>query len=244
MQDQPIGPVLLAFFIAAFLKGITGLGFSTICLPILTTFIDLKTSIPLVIVPSLSSNVLVMIQAGQFRASLKRFWPLYLSAIPGLVIGVSILMSVQSTLSRALLGGILILYAVWAIRTQVTVLTKRAEVGLAPPVGFVTGLVYGMTGSQVMPIVPFLLSVHGPIDIFVQTINVSATLSGLIMLGLLGRVGLLSGSMIGTAVLGIIPVALGIFMGGQLRRKLPEEAFRNLVLLFLILMGLTLLLGI
>ena len=51
--------------------------------------------------------------------------------------------------------------------------------------------------------------------------NVSATLSGLIMLGLLGRVGLLTGSMIGTAVLGMIPVALGIFMGGRLRRKAP-----------------------
>ena len=170
MQSQPIGPVLLAFFIAAFLKGITGLGFSTICLPILTTFIDLKTSIPLVIVPSLSSNVLVMIQAGQFRTSLKRFWPLYLSAIPGLVIGVFILITVQSTLSRALLGGILILYAVWALRTRVTMLTKRAEVGLAPAVGFVTGLVYGMTGSQVIPIVPFLFSVRLPPDTFVQTI--------------------------------------------------------------------------
>ena len=160
MDVQTLIAVLVAFFIAAFLKGITGLGFSTVCLPILTTFLDLKVSIPLVIVPSLASNALVMVQAGWFREALGRFWLLYVSAIPGVVLGVFVLTSVRSSLSRAMLGGILLVYALWALRTQSKGLPQQVEAWLASPVGFITGVVNGVTGSQVMPILPFLLALR------------------------------------------------------------------------------------
>ena len=235
-------PVCLAFFAAAFLKGITGLGFSTICLPILTTFLDLKTSIPLVIVPSLSSNVLVMVQAGRFGEALRRFWPLYVSAIPGVVLGVSVLTSVKGSLSRAILGGVLFLYALWALRAKDEGLPKHVEAWLTGPVGFITGVVNGVTGSQVMPILPFLLALKLHKDLFVQAINLSFTLSSLIMLALLSRVGLLTVNLVSMAVLGIAPVALGIVLGGRLRRALPEDGFRKAVLVFLLVIGCSLIL--
>jgi len=143
--------VCLAFFVSAFLKGITGLGFSTICLPILSTVLDLKTSIPLVIVPSLASNVLVMAQAGHFNQAIRRFWLVYLSAIPGLGLGVYVLTSVPGSLSRAVLGAVLMCYALWALRSPAVGLSSSWETRLASPVGFLTGIINGVTGSQVMP---------------------------------------------------------------------------------------------
>ncbi len=232
--------VLLAFFVAASLKGITGLGFSTICLPILSTFIDLKVAIPLVIIPSLSSNILVMIQAGRFKEALQRFWPLYISAIPGLMLGVSVLSSVKSSWSRAVLGAILFMFALWAWRTQALVLSKTAERRWSGPVGLVTGVVNGITGSQVMPVLPFLLALQLHKDLFVQAINLSFTLSSLVMLVLLSRFGMLSFGTLGVAAVGILPVAIGIFLGGKLRQRLPDEAFRKVVLIFLLVLGLSL----
>ncbi len=240
MDVQTLIAVFVAFFIAAFLKGITGLGFSTVCLPILTTFLDLKVSIPLVIVPSLASNTLVMVQAGRFRQALGRFWLLYVSAIPGVVLGVFVLTSVRSSLSRAMLGGILLVYALWALRTQGKGVPQQVETWLASPVGFITGVVNGVTGSQVMPILPFLLALRLHKDLFVQSINVSFTLSSLIMLVLLSRAGLLTLPLVGVALLGIAPVALGIVLGGKLRHKLPEDRFRQVVLGFLLVLGLSL----
>ncbi|WP_256872664.1 sulfite exporter TauE/SafE family protein [Candidatus Entotheonella palauensis] len=232
--------VLLAFFVAAFLKGITGLGFSTICLPILSILIDLKMAIPLVIIPSLSSNVLVMMQAGRFREALHRFWPLYLSAIPGLMLGVSVLSSVKSSWSRAVLGAILFIFALWSWRTQARTLSLKAERWWSGPVGLMTGVVNGITGSQVMPVLPFLLALQLHKDLFVQTINLSFTLSSLVMLILLSRFGLLSWSTLSLAAVGILPVSLGIFLGGKLRQRLPDEAFRKVVLVFLLVLGLSL----
>ena len=232
--------VLFAFFVAAFLKGVTGLGFATICLSLLSLSIDLKVAIPLVIIPSLSSNVLVMRQVGRFREALQRFWPLYLSALPGLVLGVMALSSAKSSWSRAALGAILFVFALWAWRSQALALSQAAERWWSSPVGLATGVVNGVTGSQVMPILPFLLALDLHKDLFVQAINVSFTLSSLVMLALLSRFGLLALHTLGLAAVGILPVALGIFLGGKLRQRLPDAAFRKVVLVFLLTLGLSL----
>ncbi|GIX49284.1 MAG: hypothetical protein KatS3mg131_3495 [Candidatus Tectimicrobiota bacterium] len=235
-----LGLVYAVFFLAAFLKGITGLGFSTISLPLLSSFLDLQVGIPLVLIPSLSSNLLVMVQAGHFWPVCRRFWPLYVSALPGLVLGVQVLRSTPGDLSRGVLGSVLCLYALWALWSKPLVLSKRAAAWLAVPVGFTTGVINGLTGSQVMPVLPFLLALPLSKDAFVQAINVSFTLSSLVMLAVLGRVGLLTPGLAAVAALGILPVALGIALGGRLRRRLPEAHFRKAVLLFLLLIGLTL----
>ena len=148
MDYQTIIPVFLAFFFASFLKGITGLCFSTICLPILTTFVDLKISIPLVIRPLLSSNALVMAQAGRFKESLGRFWLIYVLAIPGFFFDVHMFNAIQSSISRAILGVVLIIYAMWTLSTKDIVLPKRYEAWLASPIGFTTGFVNGVTALR------------------------------------------------------------------------------------------------
>ena len=64
MDSGTIAYVFAAFFLAAFAKGVTGLGFSTLSLLLLAIALEPTVSIPLVIVPSLCSNVLVMIGRG------------------------------------------------------------------------------------------------------------------------------------------------------------------------------------
>ncbi len=242
MNLQTALAVFFSFFFAAFLKGITGIGFSTISLAITATFLDPKITIPLVIVPSVSSNLLVMVQAGDFKHVLNRFWPIYVSTFPGLLLGVYLLNSINSTTSRILLGIILLIYALWALRSKNIVIPERFRIWLTVPVGFTTGVVNGITGSQIMPILPFLLALDLNKNTIVQAINLSFTLSSIIMLFLLSKIGLLQSSLLGIALVGIIPVAIGINLGSRLRTKLPDEKFRRLILLFLLVIGLSLIL--
>lgn len=231
---------LVIFLPTAFLKGITGLGFATICLPVLTLFIDPRISIPLVIVPSLSSNLLVMAQAGNFRRALIRFWPLLLATVPGLLLGVHLLISVDIAWSRRVLGSILIIYSVWAFSGREADLTRGGERLWRVPAGLLTGLVYGLTGSQVMPVLPYMLSLKMDRDLFLQSINLFFTFSSLLLLLLLGRQGLLNGPMMAVALAGVVPVAIGIHLGGRIRERLSEAAYRRAVLIFLALIGLSL----
>ncbi len=72
---------------AALVKGVTGLGFSTTAMPLLTLAVGLERALPLVLMPSITSNILVMVDAGHFRASVRRFWPLYVALLPGIALG-------------------------------------------------------------------------------------------------------------------------------------------------------------
>lgn len=240
MDAVTVSLVLFVFFFSAFLKGITGLGFSTVCLGILASLIDIKTAIPLVIIPSVCSNVLVMIDAGRFREAVNRFWPIYLSVIPGLVIGLMLLGAVDSIRARAILGAVLFLYGVWALWNGDVDFFGRFEKWLSGPVGFLTGIINGITGSQVMPVLPYLFSLNLGKNLFVQSINVSFTLSSVIMFAGVGKLGLLTSQKLGVSAVGILPVLVGIYLGVRIRRRMPEERFRNVVLVILIGLGLNL----
>ena len=87
MENWAIALAIFGFFFAGFVKGTTGLGFSTTCLPFLVLALGLERAMPLVLIPSITSNILVMREVGNFGTAIKRFWPMYLATLPGLVIG-------------------------------------------------------------------------------------------------------------------------------------------------------------
>lgn len=235
MEPLIVAYAFATFLFAAFLKGTAGLGFATTCLGIMASYMDLRLAIPLVILPSLLSNAMVMLDAGGFVAIFKRFWVMYIAAVPGLMIGLWILGSGDTALPRVVLGVSMFLYGVWGIWGGTFSLPHTsAWAGL---VGVSTGLVNGLTGSQIMPILPYLMSLDISKDELVQAINTSFTLSSVIMLVGLGRLGLLGIEIITVSFVGVVPVAAGIWLGGKVRRLLPEAVFRKIVLVMIALLG-------
>jgi uncharacterized membrane protein YfcA len=235
MEPHVVILVLATFLFAAFLKGTAGLGFATTSLGVMASYLDMRLAIPLVVIPSLASNALVMIGAGGFVRILRRFWLLYVSALPGLALGLWLLDGADGALPRAVLGAAMFLYGCWGL------LGRRASLGDSPwltgPVGLATGVVNGLTGSQVMPILPYLMSLELTKDELVQAINTSFTLASLVMLVGLNRLGLFTPEIGLLSAAGLVPVAAGIWLGGRVRRMLPEEAFRRIVLALLTLLG-------
>lgn len=230
--------------VAASIKGLTGIGFSTSCLPIMALRLDLKVAIPLVIIPSIVSNIAEMVQAGRFREALKRFWPLYLASVPGLLLGLTLLVAIQVATAKAILGLVLIAYASWALKNKPASLSDKWERRLKAPAGFATGFVNGLTGSQVIPSLPYLLSLNLPKNDFVQAINISFTLSSLVMMLGMNRLGYLPPQTLLLAVAGLVPVLTALHFAGKLQKRLSGENYRKLVLGFLLLMGIILLMKI
>lgn len=240
MDIQIIIQAFGAFFVASFLKGLTGLGFSTLCLGFLAIFMDLKFAIPLVFLPSLSSNIMVMVEAGRFWDALKRFWPLYLSAFPGLLVGIWFLGNSGNEIPKAVLGLVMFFYGFWGLGRGVMQLSEKREKQFVLPVGLVSGLVNGATGSQIMPIMPYLLSLKMDRNLFVQTINCAFTFNTLIMIIGLGKLGLVTPPAMYLSAGGIVPVALGIFLGGKIRKRVTEDLYKRMVLILLIILGMNL----
>ena len=234
--------ILVAYLFAATTKGLTGLGFSTTCLPILVFSLGLKDALPLVIIPSICSNLIVQRQVGHFKESILRFWPMLIATVPGLGLGLWVLAWIDGVLAGGIFGVVLLLWCGFSFAKPELRLPARFERPLAPISGFLTGMVNGATGSQVMPIVPFMMSLHLGRDLFIQGINCSFTMSSLVMAFGLGHLGLFSWVDIFISTLGISMVFLGLRLGSAIRHRLSEKVFRQAILTMLSLMGMTLLL--
>ncbi|MEM7525174.1 MAG: TSUP family transporter, partial [Pseudomonadota bacterium] len=193
--------------------------------------------------PSLASNVAVMIGAGGLGAALRRFWPLYLGAVVGVGAGVILLGRAEEGGPAALLGAALIAFAAFSLGRPHWRLAPALGRRLAAPTGLATGLVNGLTGSQVMPVVPYLMALRLERVAFVMAVNLSFTLSSLVMLAGLAHLGLVTGWGVLLSALGVPVVFAAVAIGARLRRRLPEAAFRKAVLSMLALAGLSLILG-
>lgn len=237
MNDIDYIFILIAYIVAAIIKGVTGLGFSTSCLPIMALRLDLKLAIPLVIVPSIVSNVVIMYQAGHFIEVVRRFWPLYVSVIPGILIGLALLVSINVNVAKLILGFVLILYALMALSNSSFRVSEIWGRRLRVPVGFFTGFINGLTGSQVMPVLPYLFSLELNKNTFIQAINISFTLSSFVMLAGMKQFGYLPSNTILIAVGGALPVLAIVYVSGKLRDRIPGALYQKLVLIFLLFLG-------
>jgi len=187
-----ITAILASYLFAATAKGVTGLGFSTTCLPILALLVGLKDALPLVIIPSIFSNIVVMRQVGRFRETLGRFWPMLLAVIPGLALGLWTLAYIDGRLAGAILGLLMLVWCAFTFTKPELSIAARWERPLAPFSGFITGTINGITGSQVMPMVPFMMMLRLERNLFIQAVNCSFTLSSLVMMLGLAKLGLFS----------------------------------------------------
>ena len=183
------------------------------------------------IVPSLVSNAYVMARAGHLVEMARRFRWLYVSAAVGVVLGLGVLASLRSDTAGLVLGLVLAVYVGFAWTRPDLSLPQRLEAPLAPLVGIATGIVNGITGSQVMPVLPYLAALHLGPDRFVQAINLSFTLSSLVMAAGLARLGILDTTVLLVALGCLVPVILGVRLGTRLRERLAPEVFRRAVLL-------------
>ncbi len=239
-STEQILAILLTYFLAASAKGVTSIGFSTTCLPFLAIIVGIKEALPLLIIPSIFSNLIVMHGAGHFRESFRRFWPMLFATIPGLVFGLWALAIIDGQIAGGFLGAVLISWCAFSYAKPDLRIAAKWEAPLRPISGFLTGAVNGMTGSQVMPSMPFLMALHLERNVFIQASNCSFTLSSIVMAIGLERLGLFNSDQFFLSLIGVVIVLSGLKLGERLRQYLSPNAFRISVLVMLATMGVSL----
>lgn len=235
-------PVLLAvaafgLFFAGIVKGTTGIGYSSCALPFLVPVVGLQQAIVLIVMPAILSNIFVAFSAGHFREIFARFWPLYVATPVGIVVGVAFLSSIDQRLSIAILGSVIVAYAAMSLLQPNLALKQPWDRILNAPVGFATGLLTGLTGSQVMPLLPYMMGLHLEPNRLIQAINLAVTITSIFLgIGLLLS-GLMDVPSLGLSLLAVIPAVVGVSLGNRVRGLLPVPLFRRLMLAVLLAIG-------
>ncbi|MBN4048974.1 sulfite exporter TauE/SafE family protein, partial [bacterium AH-315-N22] len=109
--------VSIIFLLAGFIQGVSGFGSALVAIPLLSLVIDIKAAVPLCILNSLVITTYLSLKMRRHLDS-EKLLPLCLAAIPGIIVGSTILKQVSSTIIRVSLGIMLITYSLFSLFTK------------------------------------------------------------------------------------------------------------------------------
>ncbi len=238
MFDIPtVLTIVGTFLIAGTVKGVIGLGLPTVSLALLTVAIDLPHAMALLLVPSFVTNLWQAAVGGSGRAILRRLWPFLLMATVTVWIGATALTRVDLALLSALLGALLVIYSTVDLAGLRFTITTRQEMWIGPLIGSANGILTGMTGSFVVPGVLFLRAIGLSRDMLIQAMGMLFTASTLALAVALQDNDLLTIELGKLSAAALLPAIIGMVLGQRIRKRLPEQLFRRVFFIFLLMLG-------
>ena len=224
-------------FAGGMVKGILGIALPLVGIPLLTFIMPVQSAIAVMAAPVLMSNLQQLHQATGRRAILKRLWPLLVALVTGIVVGVHLLAGSDPEIILLLLAVAIVVFVAINFFAPRLVMPPRLEKPLGLLAGGVGGLFGGMTSIYGPPIILYVLSMRPSRETFIAymaVILITGTIplySALAVYGILGwEEGLFS-------LLLVLPVLLGMALGRRLRGLIPEESFRLVIMLMLLVIS-------
>ncbi len=223
--------------LAGFVKGVTGIGYATCAMPFLAMAVGLHAAMAIVVVPAIVSNVALLATGGGLRETAIRFRLFYLASLPGIVCGILLLGAVDPRAATQGLGLLTIAYVIQAFVRPDLMLPARYEQPLALPAGFLNGVLTGLTGSQIFPLVPYMLALKLDAATQVQAINLAVTIAALALGASLFGAGIMTPELLVLSCAGAGFAIAGVLAGNALRPRMPIEALRRATLAVLLLIA-------
>jgi uncharacterized protein len=226
---------------AAFVKGVTGLGFPVIAVPIVAQFLDPQTTVVAVSIPTLLMNLIQALQGGVSWAAARRFMPVIICVIPASIVGTAILATAPGDLITGILGAIVTIYATLSLLRIRLTIQPGTERRVGAGVGICAGLIGGATGMFAPPMVMYMTALPLSKTTFVSAISLCLLAGQAPHLVSLVAYQLLTGPRLSIAGLCCLLGAVGFLVGMRLQHAISQPVFAKIVLVVLLLVGLNLL---
>ena len=230
---------LTATFAAALVTGVAGFAFGLVAAAVWLHILTPIQTATLIIAFGL---VVQGISVWKLRHALRwrRLWPFLLGAAFGVPLGVAVLDLTRPDHVRVTIGAVLVLYSVYSLARPAMQPVKRGGAAADAGVGFLNGVLGGLTGLAGI-LTTVWCGVRGwPKDeqraVF-QPIGVAIFAMGGLWLGLSGAV---STDTAWFFVFGLPALLAGTWAGLKLYGHLDEASFRKIVLLLLLVSGIAL----
>lgn len=227
-----------AFFLGGLVKGTVGIGMKAITLGLLATVVQLPVAIALLIVPGIAANAWQVIAGGSVVASFKRIWTLLLACCLGVWAGAEILVLANTQFLTIGLGILLGTYAAYALLAPRIPAPGRHERWMSPVIGGMNGLAAGMTGSDVIPGVPYLQAMGLTRDALVQAMGLLFLTASFAIALAFQQKGLLDTRLAVSSIVAAVPALTGYYLGAKIRQRISEKLFRKVLLHSLLMLGL------
>ncbi|MGI9569683.1 MAG: sulfite exporter TauE/SafE family protein [Desulfobulbia bacterium] len=238
MNSAEILIIAGTFLLAGAVKGVVGMGLPTVALALLTMTVGLKDAIILMLVPSLLTNIWQAVSGGHVTKLISRLSGMLIAIIFGVILGSYIFQFSRISYLSALLGALISLYAAFGFFSPQRMLSTQTERFASPLVGLINGLLTGLTGSFVVPSVPYLQTLDMKRDEFIQSMGIVFTISTLMLLINFSGYRLISFELGLASTLAVLPAVIGMIIGQNIRNRLSDTVFRRVFLWSLLIVGL------
>jgi uncharacterized membrane protein YfcA len=208
--------------------------------PLLALVVDVKTGVALSILPNIVMDAIQAGRRGLRVSTARRVGVLLGFGFVGTVLGTRSLMVLPASVALGLLGlFVLAFVALNASGLRVHV-PARWESWLSPPVGLAAGFLGGITNVPGTLLVIYFHALGMDKYEFVRSVALCFLTYKLIQLGAVSYYGLLTWPLLGASA-ALTAGGLGAFwLGLRVQDALPERTFNRAVLVFLAILGLSL----
>lgn len=229
--------LILTFFAAGLVKGVTGMGLPTVAMGALGAIMPPVAAAALLVVPSFVTNVWQLVTGPDVRGLVHRLWPMMIAIVAGTLAGASLLTGGDTRLTTAALGFALLAYALYTLFASQLSVPPRWERFLSPLTGLTTGVITGGTGVFVIPAVPYLQALCFSREDLIQALGLSFTVSTIALAAGLALHGAFNIGNLWQSALLVIPALIGMAAGTWLRQRISPPLFRKGFLICLGLLG-------
>ena len=241
LSEVSLALTALTIAFAATVKAAIGLGFPLISVPIVSNFMDPRSAVILLSIPTLLSNFLIIFRGGGTLKQVQRVLVVLVALIAGTLIGARLLAVLDANILSIIVGASAIIFvSLNAARVNLTIPSTR-ERAVSPFIGVISGVMGGTTSIFGPILASYLHSLRLPKKEFVFSLTLLFTVGGVAQVLSYAQLGLYAGPIIGYALLACLPTAAGIYLGLIIQDRLPPRVWNVLVLVFIFLSGLNLL---
>ena len=226
---------MTALFVAGGVKGVIGLGLPLTAISIIGAYTDLRTAIVFIAIPVVVTNLYQAFQGGRTGEMLRKYWLINLFSVIGTVVGAQILFIVDPLILTTALGVVVVIYVLINVTQFRISISDRANPWVVPPLGLLSGLLTGTTGSVGIPIALYLQARDTDKESFLRTIALTFLISASFLVLALAEQNAFTQQDLVVSAISLVPAFLGMAIGQKLRGHLSEERFRHFVYLFLLL---------
>ena len=226
--------LLVAVFFAGMTQGTTGFGFALVAVPPMTTLVEPQIVVPALALQTLMTGALILLHARQYLR-VRRMWLLSLSGVVGLPVGTVILVVLDASLLRVLIGIVVVVAALAMMAGFRKTLSN--ELVASVPVGFVSGTLGASTGLSGPPVIFFYANQSLDIREFRANIVAHFLIMNIVTIPIYIIGGLFTSE---TLLLSaqLLPATLaGVTTGIVINRWVQEALFRRIALGLILIAG-------
>ncbi len=225
----------LTIFLAGTIQGLTAFGFVLVSVPILVIFLSPKIVVPLAVMHRLLISLVILFETRKW-VDLKRIWPLLITGLAGLPLGAYLLIILDVSVLKVLIGALIIPFAIAFLigfKRQI----KSEKLAFAP-LGFFSGVLIGSTGLSAPPVALFFANQGMEKQSFRANLMAHAVVltSAAVPTFMLG--GLITTEVIEYTIWFLPALILGAITGIKLSHKVDEKLFRKIILTIITVAGL------